>query len=185
MEGLSNPSEKTPLIVNHHQSQTYEQNIDNTYLQYHSTLCSEIVAKISVFCVNCGSLGQREWQGRIIGKGLHGCLNALCARIKHRATVFRGSAPLMRLWTACFKCCTELGLDYEADQIDMIFNYRYIKRVNQEMVIRLSYKEVEEMVSSKVIMTEGWLLNANTIKTAGEVGRWKKWQLWNPPKAKA
>jgi hypothetical protein len=178
MEDFSSPSEKTPLIVNYYRSQT-QQNLGNTCAPYRSPLCSEIEAKIGVFCVNCGSLGQRDWQGRIIGKGLHGSLNALCARIK---ATFKG-VPLMRLWTACFECCAKLGLDCEDDQMDMIFSYRYIKRGDQEMVVRLSYKEVEEMVSSKVIMTEGRLLNANTIKTAGKDGQWKKWQLWNPPKA--
>jgi hypothetical protein len=171
MEGFSIPSERTPLIVDQHQSQKlHEHNLDTNYL---------IEAKIGVFCVNCGTLGQRDWQGLIIGKGLHGSLNAFCARIKHRANVFKNSAPLMTLWTACFECCTELGLDCEADQMDFIFSYGYIKRGNHEMVLRLSYKKVEEMVSSKVIMTEGWLLNANTIKTPGENGQWKEWQLWN------
>jgi hypothetical protein len=33
------------------------------------------------------------------------------------------------------------------------------------MVVRLLYKEVEEMISSKVIIIKGWLVNANTIKT--------------------
>jgi hypothetical protein len=33
------------------------------------------------------------------------------------------------------------------------------------MVIRLLYREVEEMISSKVIIIKGWLINANTIKT--------------------
>ena len=36
-----------------------------------------------------------------------------------------------------------------------------------EMVLRTSYKEIEVIVSSKVIMLEGWLLNAKTIKTVG------------------
>jgi hypothetical protein len=42
------------------------------------------------------------------------------------------------------------------------------------MVIRISYKEAEEIVSSKVIIMEGRLLNANTIKTIGVDSEWRK-----------
>jgi hypothetical protein len=88
----------------------------------------------------------------------------------------------MRLWTVCIDCCIKLGLDCNDDQMDLIFGYRYNKRRIKEMVLRLSYKEVEELVSSKVIMTEGVLLNANTIKTVGIDGKLRKWNLWNPLK---
>ena len=50
------------------------------------------------------------------------------------------------------------------------------------MVLRISYKEVEEIVSSKVIMMEGVLLSANTIKTVGVDGKWRKWYPWNQPR---
>ncbi|KAE9373847.1 hypothetical protein N431DRAFT_337194 [Stipitochalara longipes BDJ] len=177
MEDFSSPSEKTPLITNNYQSQTHEQSLD-TCVPCPSAVCSKINAKIGVFCVNCGSLGQRDWRGEVIGKGLHGSLTALCARI--RATVFKSSIPLIKLWTICSECYTELGLDYEA-QMDTLFNHKYIKSRDQEMVVRLLYNEVEDIVSSKIIMMEGWLVNANTIKTARKDGKWKTWQLWNPP----
>ncbi len=50
----------------------------------------------------------------------------------------------------------------------IIFNYKYIKRMAQEMVIRLLYKDVEEIVSSKVIITKGGLVNAYKIEIAGK-----------------
>ncbi|KAH6667739.1 hypothetical protein B0J14DRAFT_567113 [Halenospora varia] len=144
---------------------------------YPSSLCSETEAKIHVFCINCESksaLGKRDWQGRIIGKGLHGSLNALCTRIKHKYK----SAPLMRLLTVCIDCCAELELYHEADQIGQIFGFKDNNTTPGEMVLRISYKEIEEIVSSKVIIMEGWLLNANVIETVGVNGEWRKWYLW-------
>jgi hypothetical protein len=88
----------------------------------------------------------------------------------------------MRLWTVCIECYTELGLDCEVDQMEQILGFRN-KMTVREVVLRLSYKEVEEMISSKVIMTEGVLLNANTIKTVSGDGHWRKWHLWNPQKS--
>ncbi len=40
-------------------------------------------------------------------------------------------------------------------------------------VLRISYEEIEEMVSSKVVIMEGVLLSANTIKTVGVDGKWR------------
>jgi hypothetical protein len=45
------------------------------------------------------------------------------------------------------------------------------------MTLRISYKRVEEVVSSKVIVMEGVLMN--TIKTVGVDGKYRKWYLWN------
>jgi hypothetical protein len=59
-----------------------------------SLLGFESKAKIHVFCIDCESknaLSKRDWQGRIIEKGLHESLNALCTRIRHRYKY----APLM------------------------------------------------------------------------------------------
>jgi hypothetical protein len=143
---------------------------------YTSSLWPETEAKIYVFCIDCppkNALSKRDWQGRIIGKGLHGSLNALCTRIKHNYK----DEPLIRLLTVCFNCCVALELD-EVDQIDRIFKFKDNNRTSGEMVLRTSYKEIEVIVSSKVIMTEGGLLNANTIKTVGLDGNCRKWYLW-------
>jgi hypothetical protein len=45
------------------------------------------------------------------------------------------------------------------------------------MFLTVLYKEIQEIVSSKVIIT-GVLLNANTIKTVGIDRKWRKWYLW-------
>jgi hypothetical protein len=47
------------------------------------------------------------------------------------------------------------------------------------MVLRISYKEIEQIISSKVIVIEGMLVNAGTIKTVGVNSKWRKWYLWN------
>jgi len=64
------------------------------------------------------------------------------------------------------------------DQIGQIFGFRDNSRTPGEMVLRISYKEIEEIVSSKVIIIEGRLLSTNTIKTVGINGEWRKWYLW-------
>ena len=63
------------------------------------------------------------------------------------------------------------------DQIGLTYNY---KRKFQEMIVVLAYEEVEEMVSSKVIIMQGAFFNANTIQTVGKDGKWREWGLWNP-----
>src|SRR5438045_1411466 len=90
---------------------------------YPSLLCSKTEAKIHVFCINCdprNALMERDWQGRIIGKGLHGSLNALCARVKQKYMLSRSHTPLLRLLTVCVECYTELELHHEVDRIDRI-----------------------------------------------------------------
>jgi hypothetical protein len=62
----------------------------------------------------------------------------------------------------------------EDDHIDRIFGFRDNNRTPGEMVLRISYKEIEEIVSSKVIIMEGRLLNSNTIKRAGLNSKWRK-----------
>jgi hypothetical protein len=83
----------------------------------------------------------------------------------------------MRLLTVYISCCTELELHDKIDKIDRIFRYRDNKRTVRELVLRVLYKEVKEVVSNKVIIIEGWFLNANTIKTIGVNGEWRKWYL--------
>src|SRR6266542_2027842 len=47
--------------------------------------CSETKAKVNVFCINCDFEDRRDWQGRIMGRVLHGALSAILARIKHKS----------------------------------------------------------------------------------------------------
>ncbi len=106
MEGLLSPLETQPLLA------TQNFNLDKLCP---TILSSEVEAKINVFCVHCGSLGLGNWQGKIIGNGLHGSLTALCARVKHGFTFYIASTPLIRLWTICLECYIELGLDCDED----------------------------------------------------------------------
>jgi hypothetical protein len=60
------------------------------------------VTGFEVFRIDCKSksaFSKRDWQGMIIGKSLHGSLNALCTRIGHKYK----SAPLVRLLTFCIR----------------------------------------------------------------------------------
>jgi len=75
--------------------------------------------------------------------------------------------PLIRLLTLYIECYIKLGLYYKVNQIDQIFGFRDNNKRLRGIVLRISYKEVEEIVSSKVIVIEGVLLNASTIKTVG------------------
>lgn len=144
--------------------------------------CSKTEATIHVFCVNCdakNALTKRDWQGMILGKGLHGSLNALCTRFKHK---YRSHIPLIRLRTVCIDCCAELELYSEADQMDRIFSFKDSNETFRDMVLSIPYKSAEEVISSKVIMMEGALLNSNTIKTFGVDDKWRKWYLWDQPR---
>jgi hypothetical protein len=52
----------------------------------------------------------------------------------------------------------------------------YIKDSDEtfrDIGLRILYTEVEEIVSSKVNITEGVLLNANTTKMVGVKGKWR------------
>jgi hypothetical protein len=85
--------------------------------------------------------------------------------------------PLIRLLTVCIECYTKLDLYYKVDQIDQVFGFRGSIERSGGMVLRIIYKEIEEIVSSKVIVIEGVLLNAGIIKTVGIDGKWRKWYL--------
>jgi hypothetical protein len=173
MERLPSPSETQPLLG------TQNFNLDNPYP---NLLSSEIEAKINVFCVHCRALELRNWQGKIIGNGLHASLTALYARIKHGFTFYTASIPLIGLWTVCLECCVELGLDREEDQMKIIFNYKHVNRIVQEIVVKILYKEVEEIISSKVFIKKSELFSAYKIETAGKDGQRRVWPLWKPPK---
>ena len=61
-------------------------------------------AKVNVLCINCKFEDTRDWQGRIIGKGIHGSLNALLIRMRDKLLK---DTPLMRLLTICVECSGE------------------------------------------------------------------------------
>jgi hypothetical protein len=167
MEELSAAQEKTPLLGNHHHIKPL----------IPSWPCRTTKAKIDTICVKCGHLLETHWDGVIRGKGFHGSLNAYCTRIKY--AYLMDSVPLMTLYTVCINCCGEMGLERDPD-IGLTYDYRHNKTRNQEIMIALGYKEVEEIVSSKVIILEGALFNANTVQTVGKDGQLGKWELWNP-----
>jgi hypothetical protein len=146
-----------------------------------SSIYPETKAKLKVFCIKCDNPedGERDWQGRVIGRGLHGSLSAFLTRAKHKYRLFMDHEPLIRLLTVCIECCTKLDLYHEVDQIDQVFGFRDSNERSGGIVLRITYKEIEEIVSSKVIVMEGVLLNAGTIKTVGVDGKWRKWYLWN------
>jgi hypothetical protein len=135
---------------------------------------SEIKAKINVSCVNCDFEEKRDWQGWIIGKGITGSLNAFLKRIKHKNKLLKRNTPLMRLLTICENCCIELDWDGKPDQ-DHILSIGRLHKISESLVLRLSYKEIEEVISSKSIIIGGLLMNA--IKTVGIDGQEKEWDL--------
>ncbi len=140
------------------------------------SLWFETNAKVKVYCVNhqnCKFEEERGWQGVIIGKGIHGSINALLALFKHKNKALKTSTPLMSLLTVCVECCGELDFWYEVDHMDQIIN-----RISGSLILGLSDKEVEEVASSKGIIMEGALMNV--IKTMGIDGQWNKWHMLTP-----
>lgn len=134
---------------------------------------SETKAKIKVSCIKCDDPkdDEREWQGRVIGKGLHGSLSALLTRVEHKYGLFMDHKPLVRLLTVYIECYAKLELYYEVNRIDQIFSFRDNNEISRGMVLRISYKEIEQIISSRVIVMEGMLLNSGTIKTVGVDGK--------------
>jgi hypothetical protein len=135
---------------------------------------SETKAKIDVSCVNCDFEEKRDWQGWIIGKGITGSLNAFLKRIKYKNKLLKRNTPLMRLLTICDNCCIELDWDGKPDQ-DHILSVGRLHKISASLVLRLSYKEIEEVISSKSIIIGGLLMSA--IKTVGIDGQEKEWDL--------
>ena len=130
-------------------------------------------AKVNVFCVNCEYPDERDWSGKIVGKGIHGCLNALFTRLKQNNT------PLIGLLTLCSERCEE-GLSY-ADywaRIEIILGSKHLSKNLGRMVLSLSSKEVEEVVFSKEIVMEGILMDS--IETVGINGEQETWDLLKP-----
>ncbi|KAH8650339.1 hypothetical protein BGZ60DRAFT_195572 [Tricladium varicosporioides] len=132
-------------------------------------------AKIDISCVNCCFKENRDWQGRILGKGITGSLNAFLTRIRHNR-LLKGNTPLMRLLTICDNCCIELDWGRKPNR-DHILGVGSINKISASLVLALSHKEVEIVASSKGIIMEGVAMNI--IKTVGIDGRWKEWPLLN------
>jgi len=136
----------------------------------------ETNAKVKVWCVNyqnCKFKDEREWQGVIIGKGIHGSINALLALVKHKNKALKTSTPLMGLLTICTECCGELDFWYKANHVDRIIN-----RTPGSLILSLSAKEVEEVASSKGIIIEGALMDI--IETVAIDSQLKKWHMLTP-----
>ncbi len=129
--------------------------------------------KVSCVNVNCKFKGEREWQGKIVGKGIHGPLNALLAMIKHKNKISQGRTPLIELLAICDGCCGQLDFCCEAGHMNRVTN-----KASGSLVLGLSDKEVEEVVSSKVIIMKGMLMNS--ITTIGVDGRWREWPILRP-----
>jgi hypothetical protein len=140
------------------------------------SLWFETNAKVKVYRINhqnCKFKHEREWQGVIIGKGIHGSINTLLAWFKHKNKALKTSTPLMGLLTVCVECCGELDFWYKADHMDQIIN-----RTSGSLILGLSDKEVEKVASSKAIIMEGALMNV--IKTVAIDGQWKQWPILTP-----
>ena len=66
----------------------------------------------------------------------------------------------MRLLTICDNCCIKLDWNSRRDQ-DRILSIRSINKISASLVLRLLYKEVKTVASSKGIIKE---VAINTIK---------------------
>lgn len=140
----------------------------------HNSAKSGIKTKINVSCVNCDFEEKREWQGWVIGKGVIGSLNAFIKRIKHNDKLLKRKTSLMKLLTVCDDCCVELDWHGKPDQ-DHILSVGKLHKMPASLVLSLSYKEIEKVISSKAIIVGGLL--TNTIKTVSIDGREKEWDL--------
>jgi hypothetical protein len=141
---------------------------------------SKTNGKINVSCVNCAFEEKRDWQGLIIGRGIHGSFNAIFTRIKYGNKLLKGTRRLIDLLTVCDGCCIELDWDGKPDR-DHILSVGDVKKISASLVLSLSYKEVGQVISSQAIVMEGQLMN--TIKTISMDGQEKEWFLLNKPKS--
>ena len=143
------------------------------------------MARVEFVCISCESDLSREnqkyWHGRIIGKGLHGSVNAIWARAKHKYKLLGANTALMQLLTICPQCCIDLDLHDEMDQSDYVFALK--NRLSKPATLKLpvTYKAAEEIFSSRVIVMEGVLMN--TIKTIDAGGCCRVWYLLDEPRS--
>lgn len=143
------------------------------------SLWFNINAKVNVLCVNvdCDFEDERDWQGRIVGKGVHGSLNALFTRIMHKN---KQQMPLIGLLTVCMECYKEgFSFDYmnSKRQINQILSSKHKRKNFGRLILGVSYKEVEEIIFSKVIIMEGVLMD--TVETVS-LNLKQEWDLLRP-----
>jgi hypothetical protein len=91
---------------------------------------------------------KRTWRGIVIGRRVSGSIKASLIRRALRHT----KAPLFGVLTICPKCCIELKLHKQFDQMERIHKFEGNHNTLGKMTFRLSYKEMEELFSSKVIV---------------------------------
>ena len=83
--------------------------------------------------------------------------------------------------TICIECCGEgLKFDYTdyKDEIDQVLRSKKKNRRFGSILLSVSYKEVEGVISSKVIIMKGILMN--TIDTISVDAKKEKWHLLKP-----
>lgn len=174
-------SNGTPVYVHPSHGLTRE-NLEQSRLDFtitakkYNTAKSKTKAKIDISCVNCDFEDMRDWQGCIVGKGIHGSVYAFFARIKHKHKLLRGNKRLIGLLTICDDCCIDLGW-YSAPDRNHVLGFGGVNKISASLVLSVTYKEIEEVVSSGAIILGDPLVNA--IKTVGIDGREKEWHLLN------
>ena len=67
---------------------------------------------------------------------------------------------------------------YKEIQVNRIFSLGGINERSEGKILRILYKEIEGIVSSKVTLIEGVVVSANTIKKISVDGKWRKWYMW-------
>lgn len=80
----------------------------------------------------------------------------------------------MRLLTICADCCTELDWNGRPDQ-NHILSVGRLHKTSAKLVLSLSHKEIEEVISSVFIIMGSFLINS--IKTVDIDGYVKEWDL--------
>ena len=154
--------------------------LDFTTKKYDSTKPPETRAKIDVSCVNCDYFKDKiDWRGHIVGKGFHGSVYAFFTRIKHKHKLLKGSKRLLGLLTICNDCCVKLGFDGKPDKAHVLKSGVF-SQISATLILSVSYKDIQEVVSSRVIIMEGPLMSA--IRTIGINGGEREWDLLNRPK---
>ena len=176
------PLNQTPVYV-HSAYNLRQKNLQQSKFDFakkkYGSIKSETKAKIDVSCANCDFKDKIDWQGYIVGNGIHGSVYAFFTRMRYKNKLLKGSKQLMGLLTICDDCCTELDLDGKPDQT-YILNFGGASQISASLVLSLSYKEVKEVASSRAIIIEGPPMDA--IKTVGIDGQEKKWNLLTKPK---
>jgi hypothetical protein len=171
------PSEQT-LIPPDQPSQDSDQRTRGSNLDFsitsrtvHSSLlCAETTANISITCVNCKGYWERSWGGIILGRRAIGCIKALLFRNK----LMHAKAPLIGLLTIC-KRCDEEKLRDPLDEKDQIRRSQGSYATPGKMIFRVSHKEMEELLFSKVVVFMGMF--TTPFRTTGSDGYWKEWNL--------